>query len=184
MATTDPDDGLDERIRWAVESLSRTLDRRRFLSRSMRTGFALFAGAALGSVQAIRAIAANGGCKPCTYIRGHTCNYYGYPCPSTQNPTCPSGCSVCTSGCSGWCGYASGWWTVTGCGTCGNGTVECIDCKCPDCAHACTCRTNCYCCNCCSPQDIIEELHRLGPRPETRTMHTDAPNRARPASST
>jgi hypothetical protein len=162
MNERDPLQSVDEQIRRASEQFTRLTNRRRFLRGAMETGFALLAGAALGSMRSAAAIAADGGCKQCTPLLGMNCAN----CPSTIGPGCPSGCTVCKNcGCTyggvAHCCYSTGYWSVTGCGTCGNGTRYCTDCKCTTCAGGCTCRGGCYCCNCCSPQDIAEELRHL-----------------------
>jgi hypothetical protein len=155
-------DELDEQIRRASEQFARLTNRRRFLRGALETGFAIYAGIALGSLRSAIAIAADGGCKQCNPLQGTYCA----GCPSTIGPGCPSGCSVCKNcGCTingqHHCCYTTGYWSVTGCGTCGNGTRYCTDCKCPDCNGGCTCRGGCYCCGCCSPQDVAVELGRL-----------------------
>ncbi len=172
MTNRQAGDELDERVRRAAEAFTRLTNRRRFLAGALEGAFALFAGMALGSWRSAIALAADGGCKDCTYFEGHSCVYYGYACPSQASPGCPSGCSVCQLS-SGQCTcvqpnpphyqccYSAGYWTVTGCGPCGYGTRYCTDCKCPDCNHACTCRSGCFCCNCCSPQDVAVEMLRL-----------------------
>ena len=157
----------DERSRILLEGLARQLDRRAFLDRALRTGFALAAGLALGTTQVVEVLAANGNCKACTYPYGRTCNHLGYPCPSSFS--CPSGCKACksTDGCDGYgCIYSAGYWLVTGCGVCGVGTRRCSDCVCPStvpclATTVCGCRSGCNCCNCCSPQDVAREMKRV-----------------------
>ncbi len=150
-----------------LERFARRLDRRTFLDRALRAGFALAAGLALGTTQVVEVLAANGNCKPCTWPQGRPCSTLGYTCPTAK--TCPPGCKFCksTDGCSGFgCVYSAGAWTVTGCGICGDGTRLCSDCVCPSTqsctsSNVCGCRSGCTCCNCCGPQDVAAEMQRL-----------------------
>jgi hypothetical protein len=152
---------LETRVRWTLESMGRSLDRRHFLSGALHAGTALAAGIALGSLNVARVLADNTGCKACTLMYGQTCLSLGYYCPSVTAPQCPSGCTVCKQCSCSQCCYAAGYWTVTGCGSCGLGHRYCTDCRCPNCAGGCTCRSLCTCCNCCSPQDVVIEMQRI-----------------------
>lgn len=156
----------DDRGSRILEELARKLDRRVFLDRSLRAGFAIVASMAFGSTQVMHALAVNGNCKPCTYPFSRACGSLGYPCPTSHS--CPSGCKYCrkSDGCIGQgCIYNSGHWTVTGCGSCGYGTRQCSDCVCPSSQscnddNVCGCRSGCACCNCCSPLDVVNEMRR------------------------
>ena len=179
-------DRVDEQVRRATEQLTRLTDRRRFLRGVLETSFALLAGAALGSLQSAAALAADGGCKACTYLNGHSCGAIGHTCPTNAAPGCPSGCTVCKScGCfiggEYHCCYSTGFWSVTGCGVCGNGTRYCTDCKCTTCSNGCTCRSGCSCCNCCSPEDVAAELRGLTAAGDTRPIvESNAATNGRP----
>lgn len=155
--------GGDDTIRMALEGLARNIDRRSFLRRAMRVGFASAVAAAAGSLGMVGQVLAV--CGACTFPFGRSCGSLGYGCPGAGG--CPSGCQICqTAQCPTYCGYASGWWYSCGCGTCGLGCHKCYDCTCPagaqGCNGACGCRsTQCYCCQCCTPQDIQRELGRI-----------------------
>lgn len=167
MTPIDGPKSPDEQGKPFLEGLARRLDRRTFLDRALRTGFALAAGLALGTTQIVEVLAANGNCKACSFPQGRGCGSLGYSCPTALK--CPTGCKYCTStaGCSSYgCIYSSGHWTVTGCGYCGQGSIQCSDCVCPSTqscssSNVCGCRSGCVCCNCCSPQDVAAEMQRL-----------------------
>lgn len=137
-----------------LEELARRVDRRIFLKRALHTGFSLMVGAALWSLPAARAVIA-AGC-----MCGPPGGTYCVGCPTDSTGGCPTECDICVLGeCAG-CIYPSGHWTSGGCGTCGNGSVQCYDCNCgrPGHCSTCGCKSACFCCNCCSPQDIAHEL--------------------------
>lgn len=153
---------FDKNISIAAESLARKLNRRKMMTNTIKGVFATVAAATIGQFANIgQAFAVSCTCDD-NWTNGSPCNNIGYPCPSTTG--CPSGCAVCTNNdCGGWCNYSTGSWiSCTGLGTCGNGYKKCVDCKCAGtCSKKCTCLGPCICCNCCSAQDIRDEMHRL-----------------------
>lgn len=146
---------LDAKTELGLEAVARTLDRRRFLKRSLHTGFALLSGLVLWSLPAAREVLASAClCQP----PGGFCPN----CPGGQGYGCPPLYQICVSGsgCS-LCKYPTGHWTSGGCGTCGNGSVQCTDCNSddrPGHCGLCGCQSSCFCCSCCSPQEISMEL--------------------------
>jgi hypothetical protein len=158
---------VDRRARLATEGFARLIDRRAFLRRSLRAGFAALAATALGTFQPAKMLA-NADCS-CSFPFTRDCASIGigqYHCPATTAGGCPSGCKVCTtaSSCSP-CVYSAGHWSSCGCGVGGAGCRECYDCICPSSTScnsgACGCRGTCRCCNCLTPQDVVEELARI-----------------------
>lgn len=153
-------DDLDRQLGQVVESAARVLDRRKFLSRTIKGIFAAVAGITVGEFINIQSAAA--ACNPtCNWVNGNHCSgcpFYG-GCPSTYN--------VCTqsSGCGGnLCPYPNGQWTVSGCdhvGKCFMGFYLCTDCMIGDCTGLCTCLSGCICCSCCTPADVEAEMRRL-----------------------
>lgn len=152
-------------VRPIVEEFARVLDRRTVLRRAAQAGFATAVALASGSFAAVSRVLADTTCS-CSFPFGRSCGSLGYTCQSSG--ACSTRCDVCTSGSGGTCtcGYSAGWWYSCGCGGCGMGCHKCYDCICPPaggCSALCGCRSStCFCCNCCSPQDVAEELQRLG----------------------
>lgn len=162
---------LDDQLRLGIERFARRMNRRHFVTRTLRTGFAVLTSVVLGSVVAgQQAFAA--GCT-CTLPGGNACS----GCQGGTFGGCPSGCSTCSSndGCGNPnpCPHLTGHWSSCGCGTCGGGCVECWDCECPDCGHLCGCKSACNCCNCCSPADIALEMRRIAAE-QTELAHASA----------
>lgn len=151
---------FDKRVSVLSESFARMLSRRRVAGMTVKGLFATVAGATLGQVTGG---AANASCY-CTcddcWTVGHHCDHIGFPCPPHN---CPTGCVTCHSGdCGGWCNWQSGKWVAcSGLGKCGKGYRYCRDCKCPHCSHKCTCRSAITCENCCTAQDVRNEMERL-----------------------
>jgi hypothetical protein len=150
-------DTIDKHISDVSESVARTLNRRKFLTRSTKGLFVTVAAVTLAQWTAIKdafAITCD-----CNWAYGNHCNN----CPGIF---CPSGCSICTtsSGCGGVCNYDNGYWTsCSGFGTCHHGYRICTDCKCGGCGRSqvCTCLSGIICSGCCTAKDIEEEKHRL-----------------------
>jgi hypothetical protein len=159
---------FDRQISYLTESIARGISRRQVLTRTVKGVIATAAGTALGIFVNMKE----------AFAVTCTCDWYGGSgnagCPNHPscpgNGGCPSGCSPCTSyngqlTCNNGtyaCGYSNGTWvSCTGLGYCGNGSRICTDCKCPDCSYVCTCLSACFCCNCCTPQDVEKEMQRL-----------------------
>ena len=152
---------LDRQLSLLAESVARRLNRRRFFVSAAKGVVATVAALTLGQVTGIKRAFANLGC-----CDGTDCGTtYGFACPNTIYPGCPSECTICTSAdrCLRGCPHPSGYWTCNGLGTCQNGWTYCTDCKCPRCDQTCTCASLCHCCNCCTPQDVAAEMKRLAP---------------------
>lgn len=79
-------DDLDRQLGQVVESAARVLDRRKFLSRTIKGIFAAVAGITVGEFINIQSAAA--ACNPtCNWVNGNHCSgcpFYG-GCPSTYN---------------------------------------------------------------------------------------------------
>ena len=153
---------LDKGVSIVSESIARVLSRRKLVRNSVKGLFATVAAATLG--QFIGLSEADASCH-CTcddcWTTGHSCNFYGHPCPPHY---CPSGCTTCTSlnWCGGWCNYRSGKWvSCYGLGVCGKGYRICRDCKCPTCRVKCTCRSAIVCYYCCTSADVKTEMGRI-----------------------
>ncbi len=153
---------LDKGVSIVSESIARVLSRRKMVRNSVKGLFATVAAATLG--QFIGLSEADASCH-CTcddcWTTGHSCNFYGHPCPPHY---CPSGCTTCTSlnWCGGWCNYRSGKWvSCYGLGVCGKGYRICRDCKCPTCRVKCTCRSAIVCYYCCTSADVKTEMGRI-----------------------
>jgi len=153
---------LDKGVSIVSESIARVLSRRKMVRNSVKGLFATVAAATLG--QFIGLSEADASCH-CTcddcWTTGHSCNFYGHPCPPHY---CPSGCTTCTSlnWCGGWCNYRSGKWvSCYGLGVCGKGYRICRDCKCPTCRVKCTCRSAIVCYSCCTAADVKTEMGRI-----------------------
>jgi hypothetical protein len=179
-------ENFDEQVSTFTEGVARSLSRRRVLVTSAKVAAVTVAGATLGIFVNIKD----------AFASTCTCHWYGGSgnanCPSHPgcngiNGVCPSGCSICV--CAVWqnnncvqegcvipgygCNYPNGSWvSCTGQGTCGNGQRVCVDCKCPNCSYVCTCLSSCVCCNCCTPQQVEDEMRRL------RAMGITAPIQA------
>jgi len=144
----------DEIVSVATEDLARTLTRRRLFGRAGKAIAATAAASTLGAFGSIKTVFAT--CT-CSYIA--ICNG---TCPGGGG--CPSGYTVCTLGQCGGCIYSSGQWvSCTGQGTCQQGYELCTDCKSNTngCSGACTCKSNCICCGCCTPEEVQTEQARL-----------------------
>ena len=153
---------FDKQVSIFAESLARKFNRRKMVGTTVKGLFATIAGATLGQFTSMGKALASCycTCDDC-WTTGHSCNYYGHPCPPHY---CPSGCTTCTSydWCGGWCDYRSGKWvSCYGLGVCGRGYRVCRDCKCPTCRLKCTCRSAITCYYCCSAQDVKAEMQRL-----------------------
>jgi hypothetical protein len=153
---------LDRTVNILSESAARTLTRRRVLRTAVKGLVAATAGLALTLGPDLRE----------AFAQTCTCNWIGgssnADCPKVgycSDDSCPSGCSLCTSG-GGCCEYPSGSWvSCTGLGRCGAGYRLCIDCKCSTCSgYLCTCLTDFYCCNCCTPSEVEAEMQRIAAR--------------------
>lgn len=147
---------LDRAVGDATETLTRRLTRRDVVRRAVlggATGIAFF------SIGQRSAFAAGCQCGPTSRCSG---------CPSDG---CPSGYSLCKKPSSGNCTnnqgynciYPSGYWIAcSGLGFCGNGYETCYDCIGPSgCAGWCTCLSSCYCCECCTPEQVRAEALRF-----------------------
>lgn len=153
---------FDKRVSVLSESLARVFNRRKVASNTVKGLFATIAAATLGQFIGVGKASASCTCTcdDC-WTTGHSCNYYGYPCPSHY---CPSGCTTCTSSdwCGGWCDYSTGKWvSCSGLGVCGQGYRVCRDCKCPNCSLKCTCLSAITCYYCCTPADVKAEAERI-----------------------
>jgi hypothetical protein len=162
-------DEFDRHLSNFTESVARSISRRQIMTRTVKGVIVTVAGTALGTLVNMKA----------AFAVSCTCDWYGGSgnanCPSHPGcggAGCPSGCTPCTGDHSkgiyncnnGYysCGWISGSWvSCTGLGICGNGSRICTDCKCPDCSYVCTCLSQCTCCNCCTPQDVEQEMKRL-----------------------
>lgn len=147
----------DDKIGLAGEEVVRVVTRRKLLGRMVKIVPAAFAGASVGSIARFKDVFAS--CT-CSYIA--VCNG---SCPSGG---CPSGYSTCCRDNGGYgCGcvyYISQGCHWVGCsnqGTCGNGYELCTDCWKGSCGTACTCKSSCICCGCCTPAEVATEHARI-----------------------
>lgn len=149
---------LEKTTRLGLEEFARSTNRRHFLTRTMRAGFAVLASVTFGSIATAQRVYADSSCS-CTLPAQTVCS----GCLTGSFGGCPTNCSECSStdGCGSPCAHLTGHWSSCGCGTCGAGCRECWDCECPDCGHLCGCVSACNCCSCCSPADMAAELRRL-----------------------
>jgi hypothetical protein len=171
MSWNDIGTRVDKGVSAAAERMLRKLSRRDAMRVGVVGTVAGFAAVALGQRPAF---ASTPKCSSCpgsgldAYCCGPTyrCSHYGHTCPGAG---CPSGYHACTpsSGCRNSqgepCVYSSGNWVAcNGAGRFGAGYFLCYDCVGPGgCYDWCTCLSECFCCNCTTPQDVRDEQKRL-----------------------
>lgn len=163
--------GADQRVSIWTEELARRLSRRQLLFKGI-TGFAATTAAVtLGTLTNVIPVSAACTCNWIGGLGNANCPNVGGCTPSVS--VCPSGCNICTCSACGcnpcgnpatcFCPWTGGQWvSCSNLGTCGNGYELCTDCMCTTCSnYKCTCRSNCICCGCCSPKDVVAEMHKL-----------------------
>ena len=153
MINKDP----DKLVSNVSESIARGMQRRKFLSRSIKGVFATVAALSLGNLAGIK----NAFALTCT------CDWaFEGQCTGTggSQQNCPSGCTTCTKtdSCSNWCNWTNGFWvSCSGFGPCKAGFEICRDCKCPNCSYVCTVLSGILCYGCCTAKQVEDEMRRL-----------------------
>jgi hypothetical protein len=146
---------FDRHVSIFSESLARRLGRRKMVGTAVGGLFTAIAAATVGQLTNVGDAFARSrhhhhhtttNCT-CDYnwTRGSPCDSLHYPCPPNG---CPSGCSTCMmNDCGGGCPWNTGSWvSCSNQGPSGQGYQLCVDCKCPDCNHFCSCLSSCINC--------------------------------------